>query len=694
MRYRSSIGIVLLLTTSVAAQEPRPPRFRGGANLVRVDAYATSNGTALTDLQADDFEVLEDDVPQRVETFELIGPRGPDDRAARQEPATAAESLAAAGDADSRVFVLFMDTGHVQIEGSYRAKNPVAAMLDRVIGQGDLVGVMTPEMSARNLTLARRTTTMDALLRDNWLWGNRERIDSADPREQQIRLCYPDSNPEMQGMAKAMIERRREQKTLDALEDLIEHLEGVRAERKFVVLSSEGWILHARDETLARTIRAAPGEAPGIPGGPQAVGVDPEQGRLRIDPNRDQAYDSCERERAMLAFADHQTTFRQLLQRANRANVSFYPVDPRGAIPFDEPIGPALPATPSQDAARLGARQRALQELAENTDGFCVLNTNDVAAALDRLVADTSSYYLLGYYSTNPRLDGRFRRISVRVKRPGVDVRARPGYLAPTEADLASARVNGLMEGARPGYSTASPSATIASALSAVRSPRGVVPFRAEATGGRGHIWLTGEVDATTLKRPEWLEGGRARVTIEHERGDVNPIVADLPLEPGQRLFSLVRPERAVLSPGRYFVRVELVASGAAAPLQMTVDAVVPGDDALIARRAVASRRGPTTGLQYQRTADARFRRTERIRLEIPRVSSDAEIGARLLNRAGQVLPLAVAISERVDDSLPLRFIVADLALAPLAQGEYVLEVEASAGGRRESLNYPFRVIP
>lgn len=686
-------ALVLTSTVLVAQDQQSPPRFRGGANLVRVDAYVTTNGAPITDLRQEDFEVLEDDAPQRVETFELITPRGPAPEALRVEPSTAAESRAMANDSDARVFVLFMDTWHVQLEGSYRAQNPITRLLDRVIGQDDLVGVMTPEMSARNLTLARRTTTIEGILRDNWFWGERNRLNTSDPREAHIQSCYPDSVREYAGIAKEMIERRREKKTLDALEDLIQHLEGLRDERKFVVLLSEGWVLHSRDEQLARVLPPMGGQ-PVVPGGPEPVGVDPASGRLRKDPNRDQGYDSCERERAMLAFGDHRLEFRQLLQRANRANVSFYPVDPRGTVAFDEPIGPDRPPPPKVDADRLAARQDALKELAENTDGYWVLNTDNIDRALERMVADTRTYYLLGYYSTNMRLDGRFRRITVRVKRPGAEVRARPGYLAPRESDLASARVGALMNGAPPGHSTAPPSVTISRALSGANARRGIVPLRAEATGGPGVIWFTAEIDAATLKRPEWQEGGHARVTIEHERGDVNPVVSELDLTPGQRTFSLLRPEGAVLSPGRYLVRVQLTSKNASVPLQATVDAIVPEEGALIAKSAVVSRRGPTTGLSYQRTADSRFRRTERVRLEIPRFSSEAAIEARLMNRDGQVLPLTVTLSERADESLKVRFIVADLALAPLAQGEYVLDVQAIAPGRKESVSYGFRLIP
>jgi VWFA-related protein len=134
--------------------------------------------------------------------------------------------------------------------------------------------------------------------------------------------------------------------------------------------------------------------------------------------------------------------FRDILDEANRANASFYPIDPRGLAVFDTPLvrqdvpGPPPPMVPpSVDFAMLSARINSLRTLAEATDGLAIVNSNDLAGGLRRVVDDLSSYYLIGYYSTG-KLDGRFHPItsassgrasSTRASRlPGGDAAARP----------------------------------------------------------------------------------------------------------------------------------------------------------------------------------------------------------------------------------------------------------------------------
>ena len=82
---------------------------------------------------------------------------------------------------------------------------------------------------------------------------------------------------------------------------------------------------------------------------------------------------------------------------------------------------------------RRNMRIDILKTVAENTDGLAVVNENDLGAGLKRVIDDVSAYYLLTYYSTNAKNDGKFRKISVKTATPGLHVRARRGYLAPSD---------------------------------------------------------------------------------------------------------------------------------------------------------------------------------------------------------------------------------------------------------------------
>src|SRR6266550_7100982 len=106
-----------------------------------------------------------------------------------------------------------------------------------------------------------------------------------------------------------------------------------------------------------------------------------------------------------LAMADNERRFRDMFGEANRANVSFYPIDPRGLAVFDSPIGPDPPPTLEEDHRVLISRNEALQTLAINTDGIALVKSNDLRKQLHRIADDLTSYYLMGYYSTNSKLD-------------------------------------------------------------------------------------------------------------------------------------------------------------------------------------------------------------------------------------------------------------------------------------------------
>lgn len=684
--------LTLATTASGVAQEPR---FRGGTNLVRLDVYVSADGVEVTDLDAKDFEVREDNAAQTVTSFEFVQARAAVVDSARRESNTVAESLARVTQPDTRAFVLFLDTLNVQVEGSYRAANPVATMLDRVIGADDMVGVMTPEMSPRNMTFSPRTAPVGEMLRSSWAWGERGAVAPTDPRENELLLCYPDGGESI-GLAKAIIERRREQKTLRALSDLVDHLEGLREERTFVLVITEGWTLPRADDRLTRQLEGAPTP------GPDAIGV--RDGRITAAGADSSPMRWCERERSLVAMSDLGMEFQQLTQRANRANVSFYPIDPRGLVAFDDPIGPARPASPAADRARLADRQNAMRRLADETDGTAVVNTSP-EKALPRLLTDVGSYYLLGYVSTNSKLDGRYRRLNVRVSRPGVTVRARPGYLAPSASEMRTAQapapasvpagvsISGVSSGAAGG--AAAPN--VSEALSRLPVGRRPAAVHLMASGTPGRLAVNVELDRATAALPEWARGGRLSLAVEPaDRGNSagSRLHVTDTLAAGARVVAVRLPDGdAPIAAGRYQVRAELLPDGARAPIVVTTLVDVPAESALWGSAVLAARRGPGTGRTFEATADARFRRTERLRAEVARVDAAVAVTARLLNRSGQTMNIPVTLTERagVDDGVAT--LATDLPLAPLAAGEYVLEFTATKDGKSETRSYAIRIV-
>jgi hypothetical protein len=145
-----------------------------------------------------------------------------------------------------------------------------------------------------------------------------------------------------------------------------------------------------------------------------------------------------------LALGEGNRRLRNLIARANERNIAFIPVNPTGLVVFDnEPSADITPASSrsaiSNNFDRVNSREDALRTLADNTGGSSVLGNNDLRAGLRKVIDELRSFYLLGYYSSNRVFDGKPRRITVKAK--DYEVRARRGYLAPTEAERA-ARAN------------------------------------------------------------------------------------------------------------------------------------------------------------------------------------------------------------------------------------------------------------
>lgn len=684
----------VLMAQTPQPVQPQRPTFRTEANLVRVDVFATAGERVVLDLGREEFQVFEDGAKQAIESFEHVVVRRAGPQTARVEPNTQREGYAMAADPHNRVFVAFLDTNHVGIEGSHNIQGPLVRLIDRILGPDDLIGVMTPEMSASQLILARKTEVIERGLRENWSWGRRNRLNALDAVEQTYTICYPPQLGEggtFSAVAREMIARRREKMTLDAVLDLVRHLNSLREERKAIIAVSEGWTLFGPHSSLL---------ARALPVPPQ-VFVSP-RGVLTTKDERNvggATRSECDRDRLLLADLDDQQYFRDIVREADRSNASFYPVDPRGLVAFDTQLGGLEPPLmPAADHAQLRAREESLRTLAAATDGIAVLSSNNIDRGFRQVADDLSSYYLLGYYSTNTKLDGNYRRIEVRVTRPGVSVRARRGYRAASAEEIARGAAAPLPAPGRTGELDAALSRELATLASA--RPNDPLHLRGVLVPGANvpTLWVAGELsDAfarTSGRQALGKQGAEVRVMASADRGDTLG-TARVKLEGGARSFlTRLTLDRALGAGG---VQVQAQVGGAGGDGErvdavLTVPVTDAGPDGLILP-PLLFRRGPSTAGAFQPAAYPQFRRTETLRAEAPLSADASGASGRLLDRQGNPMAVPVRVTERRDEATGQRWLVADVTLAPLTTAEFVLALGGERDGARHDVLIAFKVV-
>ena len=624
------------------------PVFRAASNFIRVDMYATRGGEFVTDLRPEEIEVLEDGVRQRVETFEFVRiPSG-------GGVARAGEEEGAPDDGRSRVYVVFIDTNTTQLEHEKALRLSLVRFLDRLLAPDDLVALMTPDMVASDVTLGRRSTVISDVANDA-RWVEREEPERENLKEFAWENCYPARGGNFARITE-MKARRRARQTIGALQDLVTRLRDMREERKAVLFVGAGWTFMAESAL---------------------------QNSSRLES------EACEADRLAMLRIDYGNLLRDLGRSANRANVSFYTVNSRRQLDMRE-IQPRFRNGVGINPAMIRQRDRQifelsnepLKELAGDTDGLAENGTDNLDRITDRIIADTSAYYLLGYQSSNTRQDGRFRSISVKVHREGVRVRARPGYGGespapppPPEPVSTGPAIDGR----------------VSLALESVDRFDTAAPVWLRATGapadGGGAFWFIGEV-GTLRATKSWASGGTADVEVlAADRTKVLTRAFDL--KQADSAFSGRVPETGTLPAGDYTVRVRLTPSGEDRNAVHESMRVRVEDGASGFGGAILLRRGASSRLDYVQTADPRFRRNERLRLELP-TGSTAEVSARILDRMGQPLQLRAQVGERPDAAGAFRWIVVDAPVAGLAPGDYAVEVTQDGVSQVTA----FRIVP
>jgi hypothetical protein len=386
----------------------------------------------------------------------------------------------------------------------------------------------------------------------------------------------------------------------------------------------------------------------------------------------------CARMATVLLDADNSRDFRELYDMAERANVSFYPVDPNGLAAFDMG-GPAAGGSMRDELATIRNRRGSLTEIAINTDGRALMSSNSLGEELRRLAEDLSTYYLLGYYSANTTFDGKFRKIDVKVRKPGIKLKARKGYYAPRQEDIDT------LNAAREAASAPVPAEALAlsdalARLEAVRHDRDLYLQAARVPGA---VVVSAELGVNARSSAAWASGGEIRLSVsagDREIAEARPI-------PAMRSGAVIRVP--IEEAGDLRVEARARASGSG-PLSAADAALTISPSATSLLGDVLAFRGLARALMP--AADGRYRRTERATIEAALDDEAEPAGARLLDRNGQPLAVPVASRLRVDED-GTRWMSAALALAPLTEGDYIFELEATKGEVRERKLFAVRVV-
>ena len=200
----------------------------------RVDAYPSRDGKIIEGLTADDFEVLEDGVPQKIESFQFVRYEQNTPVEERRDPNSQRDAFALAADPSRRVFVIYLDHKHVDFTDSHRIRVPLITFLNRILNPRDLFGVMTTLQRPEDLMLGAQSLLIEEQLTKYWDWGSGARV-LEDEEDMMLATCYG-ADPHNQALVDGLIARRRISAVFDDLEGLALLLDGLREERKNIVL--------------------------------------------------------------------------------------------------------------------------------------------------------------------------------------------------------------------------------------------------------------------------------------------------------------------------------------------------------------------------------------------------------------------------------------------------------------------------
>ena len=417
----------LVLAGAIAAAQapnspsPSPPApevtFKVEVNYVEEDVRVVDReGNFVRGLKQEDFQILEDGKPQKVQAFGLVDiplrrPRkplflGPDALPIEPDVAVNKQVL------DGRLYLIVLDDYHVAPLRTQNVRNIARRFILEKLGPDDQAAVVVTSgltRASQDFTQNRRLL-LDAV---NNFTGQKLPSSAVERNEKMSRQLDIKGQPtddngdpitidagnrfvEDDAAQQRMHQARQ---SLNSLRSIAEWMSAIQGRRKAIVLVSEGVDYNLYDIF---------------------TGGDPGQFNF-----------------ANFNFIQQETW--DTISAASRSNVQIYPIDPRGLTTMgqeDIEIGglaaDAYGLGPKALSQELSTSQANLRQLAEETGGVAFVGRNNFDNAFDRIVQENSTYYVLGYYSTNERRDGKMRNITVRVNGyPAAQVTYRKRYAAP-----------------------------------------------------------------------------------------------------------------------------------------------------------------------------------------------------------------------------------------------------------------------
>ena len=415
------LSLIAPLLLEAAPQEEGSPVFRTLSDLVLVDLVATDKkGRFVADLRVDDIRVLADGKPRKIQYFRLE----------RGGPAEATPGIPAAPDSSPRpapgpggFVVLLLDLQTMDLNSVGRSKEAVREFLRSGMDPQDhamLVTIRPPlrvdQPFTRNLgRLEQALDRVPARRQQANLLELAEEVDKIFHRFERTgkRHFNPELDPampyvEMEAQQYLVNLRTRLDLSCRAISALSRYL-GSLPGRKRVLYFSEGYALHV-NQRVSEIVQKR--SEIGLYGPFHTPFV--RSSRLKIGS-------------LASVFMRH---LRSAIDRANRNQVSVYSIDPRGTMTFPVEMSGYF------DTADMEASLEFLANLSEDTGGLLFANENDLSRPVQAAYRDKDSYYLLGFVPDAKLEKGKFRRIEVKVRRKGLNLRYRQGYeeIDPVEA--------------------------------------------------------------------------------------------------------------------------------------------------------------------------------------------------------------------------------------------------------------------